>query len=168
MEISFNVSGLAECNAMLNKLPDELARKAGETAVRAGGNFLKKAVQEKAPKGKGHLAKSIKIRKRRTAAGLVGFTLAVMSPHAHLVEWGTKAHKIVAGKKGRSGAKTGKKALSDGSLIYGAEVDHPGAQAHPFVRPAIDENQEAYLNKLREVLARAIMSNAFKFTGRKR
>jgi HK97 gp10 family phage protein len=52
--------------------------------------------------------------------------------HASHVEFGTRPHTITV--------KTAR-VLSDGKTIFGKRVQHPGTQAQPFMRPAVDRNK---------------------------
>ena len=69
------------------------------------------------------------------------------APHSHLIEYGTKPHPITVGarrmRRGqwRTYAKKAKRALT---LPMGlrASAQHPGAQEHPFMHPALEENQD--------------------------
>ncbi|KKL96984.1 hypothetical protein LCGC14_1838990 [marine sediment metagenome] len=60
--------------------------------------------------------------------------------YSHLVEYGTTAHKI--------GAPTG--GLKIGPLVIRGTVDHPGAKAQPFARPAFDETKHKVIRVYRK------------------
>ena len=159
MEFNYKFNGGKELEAALKKLPNDLARKAGESAVRAGGNVIKKGIQEKA---KGHLKVSIVVRKDKAGQSHINYVVASKSPVAHLEEFGTAAHTIESGT--HRGHKTDKKVLSDGNVIFGKIVRHPGTQPTPFFRPGIDESMPEALIKMQETMARAIKNQAVKFT----
>ncbi len=165
MDFSYTVEGLDDVNALLKKLPENLGRKAANTAVRAASSTIRKAIRDRIRDNTGNLRRSIKVRKEKDQVGSTRFTVLSTAPHAHLVEYGTSPHLIKAGEKksGKSVSQTGKKTLSDGSRIFGRTVQHPGAQAKPFFRPAIDESAERAIDTMREVMARAIVRAAETF-----
>lgn len=115
---------------MLRTLPVKIEKNIMRSALRAGANEIRKEARERVPVDSGQLYRSIKVstgskRGRITAKLKAGGRLA---PHAHLVEYGTRPHKIVA--RNGSGLTVG------GSVVR--EVDHPGARPQPFMRPALD------------------------------
>jgi HK97 gp10 family phage protein len=164
MDFSINVSGLDEINNILKQLPENLGRRAANTAVRAGGMTIRKAIMAKLPDGS-KVAKSIKVKKQRDVQGKTTYIVYCAAPLAHLREYGTAPHIIVAGvnTNRKSSTQTGKKALSDGTTIFGKVVHHPGTQAQPFFRPAVDESAELAIAKMREVMARAVARAAQKW-----
>jgi HK97 gp10 family phage protein len=166
MDFSIKITGLDQINAVLKQLPENIGRRAANTAVRAAGMTIRKAIMARIPKGKtGNLAKSIKVKKQRDQQGKTTYTVYSSAPHAHLVEYGTAPHIIVAGRKTnrKSTYETGKKTLSDGSSIFGTQINHPGAKAEPFFRPAFDESAERALANMREVMAKAVARAATKW-----
>lgn len=60
--------------------------------------------------------------------------------YAHMVEYGTKGHKIP-----RKGTKA--LHLASGDIVRGP-ISHPGMKAKPFFRPAVDELQSQLPNKI--------------------
>jgi HK97 gp10 family phage protein len=57
--------------------------------------------------------------------------VATNKEHALYVEFGTRPHVITV--------KTAR-VLSDGKETFGTRAQHPGTQAQPFMRPAVDRN----------------------------
>lgn len=134
------VKGLAELHKVLQSLPEELEKKVLRNALRAGANEFKKAAKAQVPVKSGALRKSIRVktsarkgRWRLKATVVAGNAEAY---YAHMVEFGTAAHMIKPAK-----AK---------SLFFLGQareaVEHPGAQAQPFMRPAFDSGSEAAIN----------------------
>lgn len=134
------VKGLAELHKVLQSLPEELEKKVLRNALRAGANEFKKAAKAQVPVKSGALRKSIRVktsarkgRWRLKATVVAGNAEAY---YAHMVEFGTAAHMIKPAK-----AK---------SLFFLGQareaVEHPGAQAKPFMRPAFDSGSEAAIN----------------------
>jgi|GEM_PF-6004749 len=161
MDGSFNISGAKELDDLLKLLPEKIARKLADNAVRAGGNLLKKKVEDKAP---GKIKKAIFVRKNQEGTSSVNYQIGTTksAPEAHLVEFGTKAHKIVAGTK--RGNSTGKKVLSNRKIIFGKTVNHPGAHTKPFFRPALDESHAEYMQKMASIMARGLAREAKRYS----
>jgi hypothetical protein len=82
------------------------------------------------------------------------------SPLAHIVEFGTAAHRIAT--------KT-KRILADAAfgLFFGRVVNHPGSREHPFLRPAADAKSIQALEVIGNVIGEGVEKEALKL-GRKR
>jgi HK97 gp10 family phage protein len=165
MDFSLNISGFDEINAILKQLPENLGRRAANTAVRVAAMTIRKAVMARRPDSNGKIAKSVKVKKLKDQPGKTAYRVYCAAPNAHLLEFGTAPHVIVAGRNSgrKSFTETGKKVLSDGSNIFGTQVNHPGAHAKPFFRPAVDESAERAIANMREVLAKAVARAAQKW-----
>lgn len=116
----------------LQQLPVKIEKNIMRAALRAGAAVIREEAKTQVPVDSGALRRSLKVststkRGRITAKLKVGGTLA---PHAHLVEFGTKPHKIKPKRQ---------QALSFGGVVA-REVDHPGARPRPFMRPAFDSH----------------------------
>lgn len=156
MEIKYNISGAKELEDALKKLPDIAAKKVAQGAMRAGANVFKKAAQENVPVESGDLKKAIVVRQDKIGQSTVNYSVGITGKprfYAHLVEFGTAPHIIRPDKQ---------KALSNGRFFV-EEIHHPGARAHPFLRPAFDNNQEAVLAKIGKALGSGIEREAVKF-----
>lgn len=95
-------------------------------------------------------------------------TLAVGANKAawywRFVEYGTAPHPIEARqyadrrrRPSRRRRRAGKKVLASEDTIYGVRLTrgHPGARAHPFIRPVIDEGRRTITRELAGSLAKA-------------
>lgn len=125
-----NISGGRELDAALASLSVKIEKNILRSALRAGGNEYKAEIKATVPVDKGDLRRSVRVvtsAKRGTIYAKVKIG-GKKAPHAHLVEFGTAAHKI---------APKNAEALRFGG-VTAAEVDHPGARAQPFARPAFD------------------------------
>lgn len=134
------VTGLADLSKALGELAPNIQKKIMRGALRAGMKVSLERARGNVHDDTGALAASIRIS---TSArnGMVKATLKAGSKeafYAHMVEFGTAAHAIEA--------KNGK-AISFGGHEY-AKLEHPGATAHPFMRPALDaaasDNSEVF------------------------
>lgn len=147
MANEFEVKGLAELHKELEKLPTKIEKNATRGALRAGAKVFRDRAKELAPVKTGTLRDSIKIKTSARKGKAIKATVQAGSSdayYAHMVEQGTIAHLI----KPRS-----RKSLFIAGLFMEV-VEHPGAGAHPFMRPAFDEKHKeavqamaAYLRK---------------------
>ncbi|MGI4717209.1 MAG: HK97-gp10 family putative phage morphogenesis protein [Janthinobacterium lividum] len=142
------IAGGRQLAEFLQQLPLKVEKNIMRAALRAGAAVIREEAKAQVPVDSGALRRSLKVststKKGRVTAKLkVGGRLA---PHAHLVEFGTKPHKIKAKRQ---------QALSFGGTVA-REVDHPGAKPHPFMRPAFDSHSSeaiaAVASKVRERL----------------
>jgi HK97 gp10 family phage protein len=147
------VTGLAELQKFLDTLPAKMEANVMRGGLRAGATQIATTAKSNAPVGQpggenkknyggyaGALRDSIRVGtklKRGTVTASVkagGKTKRGADVYyAHFVEFGTARHTIT-GKDGRP--------LSFGTTLT-KSVDHPGAGARPFMRPALDAEQSA-------------------------
>jgi len=81
-----------------------------------------------APFDTGRLAESIKLYP--SYLGAEKFLLITSVEYAEYLEYGTRPHIIRIKNK---------KVLASKKAIFGKEVKHPGTEAQPFMRPALDQ-----------------------------
>jgi HK97 gp10 family phage protein len=126
--------------------PVAAAAKAG---ARRESGALKQSIGIKAGKGKKGLTLAFAVIGARTKTEKV-FKGRKRKPshYAHLVEKGTKPHSL--GKRARKGA------LHAAKVKLGIGRKHPGAKAHPFLKPALDRNREAAGKIIMEVMGTEI------------
>lgn len=164
METSIQMSGLRELRRRLDRIDANMERRILKNCLTPAAKVLRDAWKAAAPKGPtGNLKKSIRISEvttgkspRRFAALKVGPGKSKTHPgyHAHLVEFGTKAHEIVAGT--RRGSSTGKKVLYFGGRFHGPVVRHKGARARPFLFPTWRAKKPEVLALIRGVATEEI------------
>lgn len=135
------VLGLSELLKSLNDLPLKLEKNILRGALRAGGNVMKSEAKARVPVKSGALRDSIKVStgirggkifshikagNRMVGGSQAGKTGADRGAfYAPMVEYGTAPHIIDSPKGMVIGGKVRK------------VVHHPGAPAHPFMRPAL-------------------------------
>ncbi|QOY96332.1 HK97 gp10 family phage protein [Massilia sp. UMI-21] len=129
------IAGGRALDALLQTLPVKVEKNILRAAMRAGAAVFREQAKANVPVDSGALRRSLKVsvntkRGKVTAKLKAGGRLA---PHAHLVEFGTKPHKIKPKKQ---------QALAFGGHVA-REVDHPGARPQPFMRPAFDGRSTA-------------------------
>lgn len=134
------VTGLADLQAQLEKLPVNIEKKLLRGALRAGQKVVLQRALSNIHSVSGDLADSLRIStslRGSTARAIVKAGNA-KAFYAHMVEFGTDAH-IIEPKNG--------KAIALGGRDY-SKLEHPGAKMHPFMRPALDaaatDNSEAF------------------------
>lgn len=132
----------------LQQLPVKVEKNIMRAALRAGAAVIREEAKAQVPIDSGALRRSLKVS-TNTKNGRITAKLKVggkLAPHAHLVEFGTKPHKIKPKRQ---------QALSFGGTVA-REVDHPGARPRPFMRPAFDSHSSeavaAVAAKVRERL----------------
>ena len=138
--------------AKLDGLPALIEKKLVRGALRAAAKPLKLAAQQKAPVGLprvsytasgqaishpgGDLKRSIRVSstfsKRTGEIKVLVKAGDYKAWYAHLVEYGAKAHLI-------------KGPISFGGRHY-MNIDHPGFQGKPFMRPAFDSTAQAVVD----------------------
>lgn len=129
------IRGGRELGQFLQQLPVKVERNILRSALRQGANVFKAEMKQEVAVDEGDLRDSIRVSV--TAKG--GTVYAAVkaggkkAPHWHLVEFGTRPHKI---------KPKDAHALTVGGKVVG-EVDHPGARAKPFARPAFDSKASA-------------------------
>lgn len=146
------VSGLDALNKALQELPVKIERNALRGALRAGQKEIADLARSRVPVASGELRKSIRI-KTSARGGKVTATVVAGNRkawYAHLVEWGTRVHTI------RGTANTGLKFLSKVGVVVRNAVEHPGARAKPFMRPALDAGQRPALEAFAAYMRRRI------------
>lgn len=148
-------------------------RKLSKEALRAGGKVVMKKLKADTPKVTGKAKKLITQWARidrntgqprldigyysaKTARKRKGINLP--SNYVALMEKGTGAHAIRAGVKSSRGKvrkTTGKRLLTNGVVVFGRSVRHPGAQPQPILKTAvmngIPEIRAAMVTKLSEL-----------------
>jgi HK97 gp10 family phage protein len=144
------IFGGRELDDFLQQVSVKVEKNILRSALRAGANEFKKDAQQQVPVDEGALRRSVRVSTRAKKGTVYAYLKAGgrKAPHAHLVEFGTAAHKITA-KKGSALVVNGK-AVRD--------VDHPGAKAKPFMRPSFDTGAQSALvavgEKIRERLTK--------------
>lgn len=129
-----HVKGLAELQRALDEIPAKMEANVLRGALRAGANIIRDHARENVPVATGTLRDGLKVS-TRSRRGRVTATLKTTGKHAFIAPWiefGTRPHRIVARGKG----------LFFGGL-FARGVDHPGAAAKPFLRPALDARATA-------------------------
>lgn len=139
--VDVRIDGLAALEKALAELPEKLQRNVVRGGLRAGAKVIEQRAKDAVPVRSGKLRDSIRVSVR-VKRGVPEATIRAGGRdkggafYAHWVEFGTGAHLI---------KPKARKSLVVASILR-ETVDHPGATAHPFMRPAMDAGaQEAVL-----------------------
>jgi len=140
----FTIKGFQEFEKQLDRLNENAFEKIGRLSINASAKPLIIEMKQRIARFRltGTLSDSIKLRNLPKRRFEFARQLGVFAPHAHLVEFGTKAHSIEAGSGKKLSFVAGRRS------VVTTEVDHPGAQAKPFIRPTLDKGTDGYFEKL--------------------
>lgn len=155
------VTGLRELNAMLQSLPLKLEKNVLRQALRAGANVVKAEAQHQlAAHGNvdtGILSKGLRVS-TRVKRGTVTASVKAKGEHGYIANWiehGTAAHIISAKNNGF---------LTFAGGFY-RSVEHPGIQAQPFLRPALDGKSQAALVAVGEAIKARLTKEGLNTSG---
>ena len=126
MAKDINVKGLKELSQTLQQFPVQMEKRVLRGAMRAGMKPIHEEAKGNAPRKSGELADGLKVR-TSAKRGKVSAKLRAEGSHGFLAkffEFGVVAHII------KGPVKLGDKVLKN--------VKHPGIDAHPCMRPALD------------------------------
>lgn len=139
------VRGKAEVQRFLTKLPADIEAKLLVGAGRRAANVVAAEARERTQSDE--IRGAIKVSVRREEGRIVA-KVQVKGKGAYLAPWeeyGTDPHFITVDDSQRDGLSVRQinKRQREGSLVIGGAfvgttVWHPGARAHPFLRPSLD------------------------------
>lgn len=148
------ITGGADLQKMLNELPAKIEGRILRGAVRAGAKVIEEKAKELVPVRTGKLKDSIKVS-TRSRRGQISATVRAgdrKSYYAQWVEFGTAKHFI--------------KPKESKSLFFAGMakevVNHPGASAKPFMRPALDSSQEQAVRAFADYVQKRLAKEAAK------
>jgi HK97 gp10 family phage protein len=130
-----NIKGGKELQEFLNTLPVKVEKNILRSALRAGAKVIAEEAKQNVPVKSGELRDSI-VLSTDARKGKVTAKAKTSLWYAKFVEFGTAAHKI--------NPKNGMSLLFGGRWVK--SVDHPGSNAKPFLRPALDTKANEAIN----------------------
>lgn len=149
---------LAHFAALPKRMPNVL-----RGAARAGADVIADEARDRCISDE--VTAAIKVR-TRTEEHRVVARVVISGPgsfKATWLEYGTDAHFISVDDSARKGMSVGRvnRGVKEGSLVIGGQfvgktVLHPGAQAHPFLRPALDIKADDAVRAVRGYIAARI------------
>ena len=165
MNVVVKIEGARELEDLLKQLPGRVASRVATNSLRAGARVIRDEAKRRVPVDTGDLQRSIKVLTGRTGTrdtrivhiGVFG----KQSPLAHIVEFGTAAHRIAA-RKGRVLAY-----LRGYARAYARFVKHPGAKEKPFLRPAADSQAGAAVVIIGREIGQGVEREALKLGKRR-
>lgn len=174
MASEIRMEGLADLHRLLQDLPAKIEANVMRGALRAGANVIADEAKRNVSVKNGDLRDSIRVSARLKDGSVIARITAGQSKrlagvfYAHFVEYGTVAHWISVDEKARPERLTrrGKRKYSlrtlnrmakRGSLVIGGNfvgesLEHPGARAKPFMRPAFDAKSQAAVEAVAEYI----------------
>ncbi len=132
-----NVNGLKDLNEFLSQLAPRIEKNIMRGAMREGAKVVHGDAKQRIHNVSGQLAAGLKVS-TGSKGGVVIAKVKTTGPHAHVGKWleyGVAAHRI---------DPIVKNALSFNGVAFEG-FDHPGVHALPFMRPALDAQQQAAL-----------------------
>lgn len=180
MNLTFH--GGKELVRALRGLPREVRQKVLVGAMLAGGGIVQQSASDRAPRDpspnrrrKRRLADSIKTVVTEEGPSFVAVNVMTRDPVAHLVEFGhqnvprgpTRRRVSITrvSKSGRSSTRFAVDPTETRTRRTGTVRGKQFTPAKPFMRPAFDENREAVLRKIGEVLGVGIEAEAKRLSG---
>lgn len=154
MHITCKTKGVQEVIANLKKYDDDTQQKVGEVVNNSLKNIARGA-RSRVPQKSGLLKSSIRKSYSKKKMGGIVSSGGKKAPHAHLVEFGTKAHSLTKGTTNNAGraAKKGKRLVLviKGNPVSG-EIIHPGSKPRPFMQPAYYQERSNYIEGLKKAV----------------
>lgn len=123
-------SGLRD---VADELDDAVATGSRQTAL-----DVKDTAERLAPKDTGELSNNIVVRTDSSGR----YVVEARADHAADVEYGTKPHLITPNEKQVLKFESG------GDTVYTPYAKHPGTDAQPFLRPALNRHQSGYVRRV--------------------
>lgn len=154
MDDTVNISGGKQLAQFLQQLPLNIERNIMRAALRSGARVIADEAKKNVPVQYGELKASIRTGSNRKKGGVEAYARAgnKKAYYYRFVEYGTAAHIIKAGKNKQMLIFTAR----DGRKVETLQVNHPGAVAKPYMRPALDskgnEAVQAVAQKIKERL----------------
>lgn len=150
VKLHIEVEGVDKVIAAAKKKGKD-ARAALLPGLEAGAELIKAAAAANAPRRSGALSESM-IHEVITKESTKDSIVMGVGPHrrvwyARFVEYGTSAHDVAPVKAD---------ALVVAANTYRDQASHPGTVANPFLRPALDENEEAAQKAIAKVMKAAL------------
>lgn len=150
-----DVKGLDDFLKFLSDAPTEMKTSVG-VGVIAGTALIEARAEANCPVHLGELRSSIRTTVVENKDGVAGYIKAggtapdgTVINYAHLIEFSGAAPHVI---------RAAGKDLAFGGHAY-AQVNHPGMQAHPFLRPALDSSELAAVGLIDQAIETLLKPN---------
>jgi HK97 gp10 family phage protein len=140
-----HIKGGRELQKFLDTLPARLEANIMRSALRQGAKVVLEEAKQNVPVQDGKLRDSLKVS-TRMRKGVATASVRSKLFYSRFVEYGTKPHTIAAKKGGW---------LSFGGF-FAKSVEHPGATAKAFMRPALDSQAQEALNAVAQQIRKRL------------
>lgn len=154
-DVSIDLRGMPEVQAMLDQLSPRQAENRMRRAMRAAAKPMREEIRRKASAGK--FPRSMRATRTRAHRHPFGVSVSPKSPLSNIFEHGAKRHAIGAAGKFLSnfeGRRQAAGAFRGGILAARGPVMHPGMGARPLIGPAFDaakdRAEKAFADKFME------------------
>ena len=144
-EITMEIEGLKELDALLRKLPERVAGNALAAAVASGARVIRDDAIARAPVDTGAMQAQIYTKRVRASNAFERTSIVGVR--------GGKA-KYANNKRNRQQGRAGKEYANGGKTYYWRFVEFGTSKmaAHPFLRPAFDAKQNEAVKAITERL----------------
>lgn len=146
--MSVGVKGAAEIEALLKKLPDQVARRVVQSALRSGGTLI---------------AKEAKAQLRSVDTGLLKSKIGVRGKKGK-AQVGILSGGQTVTRKGASKPQFARPTKYAKFIEFGT----PTVPANPFMRPALDAKSVEAIRKIGEQMGKGVEREALKMAVRRR
>jgi len=149
--IKLELNGFKELKEIFEQFPIEVQKSGTLDALKAGAKPMLEEAKSLVPVKSGKLKESLIIQSQKAGVLSVIKILASRKKggyHAHLVELGTKPHTI--------------ENVVIGDKFY-KQIEHPGAQKQPFLRPALLTKKDETIKIFAESLLKLTLKRFKKF-----
>ncbi|MCY9334120.1 hypothetical protein MOF01_08115 [Bacillus spizizenii] len=136
--MSMRIKGMKELLSKVRKLGNR-AQLLEEGALNAGAEPIYEDMEANKP------SRQSRIVKGEVKNGVIEIGPSSLDFISRFAEYGTSPHLIKLKNK---------KVMTDGTKIYGKEVDHPGHKPEPFVEPALINNEREAINRMKTYFQR--------------
>ena len=153
MAEQIRVHGLKELGRKLEKLPNDMARKALQKGVNAGADVTKREARARVPVDTGYIKSQIRRRAANKRLGKLARAAAVgvlTDEKAGGLQLGTARKN----RKRRNGVSTGLTGFANSDAYYWRFLEFGTSKmsARPFIRPAFESTKSQQIEKLKGVL----------------
>lgn len=148
-----HLEGTAELLTQFRELREAAQKRALRAAAKDGAEVIRAEAARLAPRARGKLAQHIETRVHAMAGPNeidIDIGPAKNVWYGMIVELGAKPHRM------RPRRSRGKKVLASMEQVFGAEIEHPGFRARPFLRPAFDTQKEAAVEAFGQSLQKRV------------